>query len=277
MRNLLSIDLEDWFCVSNFDDMLPRDVWDLCELRVEASTHRLLELFDRRGARATFFVLGWVAERVPRLIETVARAGHEIACHGYHHHRLGMLDEDRLDGDLTAALAVLSGITGQEIAGYRAPSFSLTQDTMWAVPVLKRHGFRYDSSVFPFGAHPEYGIAGAPLDPYWIADGLLEIPMTVVEIGGRRLPCTGGGYFRLYPYSLSRSLIRRCNASGRPAIFYAHPWEFDPEQPRMPLPGLKRFRHYNNLHRTLSRLDRLLVDFDWQPIGALASEHLAAA
>ena len=277
MRNLLSIDLEDWFCVSNFDDVLPRDVWDLCELRVEASTHSLLELFERRGVRATFFVLGWIAERVPKLIETVAAAGHEIACHGYHHHRLGSLDASRLDADLTAALAVLRGITRSEIAGYRAPSFSLTRETMWAVPVLKRHGFRYDSSVFPFGAHPEYGIADAPLDPYWIAEGLLELPMSVVEVAGRRVPCTGGGYFRLYPYALSRSLIQRCNASGRPAIFYAHPWEFDPDQPRMPLAPLKRFRHYNNLRHTLLRLDRLLLDFEWQPLGAHVTERLAAA
>jgi polysaccharide deacetylase family protein (PEP-CTERM system associated) len=277
MRNLLSIDLEDWFCVSNFDDMLPRDVWDLCELRVEASTRRVLELFDRRGAKATFFVLGWIAERVPELIESIAAAGHEIACHGYHHHRLGMLDAERLDADLDSALRILRGITGSEIAGYRAPSFSLTNDTMWAVPVLQRHGFRYDSSIFPFGAHPEYGIADAPLDPYWLAEGLLEVPMTVLEIAGRRVPCTGGGYFRLYPYALSRSLIHRANASGRPAIFYAHPWEFDPEQPRMPLPGLKRFRHYNDLNRTLSRLDRLLGDFEWQPMGAYANEQRAAA
>ena len=277
MRNLLSIDLEDWFCVSNFDDMLPRDVWALCELRVETSTHRLLELFERRGVRSTFFVLGWIAERVPKLIETIATAGHEIACHGYHHHRLGMLDAKRLDADLTAALGILRGITGREIAGYRAPSFSLTKDTMWAVPVLQRHGFRYDSSVFPFGAHPEYGIADAPLTPYWLAEGLLEIPMSVVDIAGQRVPGPGGGYFRLYPYSLSRSLVRRCNAAGRPAIFYAHPWEFDPAQPRLPLPAIKRFRHYNNLGQTLARLDRLLVDFEWQPIGTYSAEYLAAA
>jgi polysaccharide deacetylase family protein (PEP-CTERM system associated) len=275
MRNLLSIDLEDWFCVSNFDDLLGREVWDACELRVVASTRRLLELFDRRGVRATFFVLGWVAERAPELIREVAVAGHEIACHGYHHHRLGYLDPAGLDADLAKVMPLLRELSGASIEGYRAPSFSLTKQTLWAVPVLERHGLRWDSSVFPFGGHPEYGIADAPLEPYRIGDQLIELPMSVVELGGRRLPCTGGGYFRLYPYELSAALIRRCHRAGRPAIFYAHPWEFDPEQPRMPLSAVKRFRHYNNLGKTLDRLERLLVDFEWGPIGPWAEEARA--
>lgn len=282
MNNLLSIDLEDWFCVSNFDDVLGREVWDACELRVVDSTRRLLELFDRRGVRATFFVLGWVAERAPELIREVAAAGHELGCHGYHHHRLGDLDPARLDADLARVMPLLRELAGAEIEGYRAPSFSLTEQTLWAVPVLARHGLRWDSSVFPFGAHPEYGIADAPLDPYWLREpgagtdaGLLEVPMSVVELGGRRLPCTGGGYFRLYPYELSAALIRRCNRAGRPAIFYAHPWEFDPEQPRMPLSPVKRFRHYNNLGKTLARLDRLLSEFEWGPMGPWADEARA--
>jgi hypothetical protein len=136
------------------------------------------------------------------------------------------------------------------------------------VPILERHGIRWDSSIFPFGAHPEYGIADAPLDVHRLGDALLEVPMSVVEVAGRRVPCTGGGYFRLYPYRLSEALVRRCNAQGRPAIFYAHPWEFDPDQPRLPLPPIKRFRHYNNLRATLPRLDRLLRAFEWGPIGA---------
>lgn len=270
-RNLLSIDLEDWFCVSNFDAMFERSVWDSCELRVVASTQRLLELFERRGVKATFFVLGWIAERAPELIREVAAAGHEIACHGYHHDRLHQLDAGRFAEDLSRALAILRELSPQPIEGYRAPSFSLTSRTMWAPAVLREQGIRWDSSVFPFGGHPEYGIADAPLDPYWIADDLLELPMSVVEVAGRRVPCTGGGYFRLYPYSLSASLIRRCNAAGRPAIFYAHPWEFDPEQPRMRLAPIKRFRHYNNLDKTLARLDRLLGEFAWGPMGPWAS------
>lgn len=270
MRNHLTIDLEDWFCVSNFDDLIRRSSWDSCEFRVGDSTRRLLELFDRRGTKATFFVLGWVAERAPELIREVAAAGHEIACHGYGHQRLTQLDAQRFDEDLGRALELLRKLTDAPVVGYRAPSFSLTKQTMWAVPVLQKHGIRWDSSVFPFGGHPEYGIADAPLTPYWLADDLVELPMTCVEIGGRRVPCTGGGYFRLYPYPLSAALIRRCNRAGRPAIFYAHPWEFDPEQPRMPLPLVKRFRHYNNLERTLDRLDRLLVDFEWGPLGSWA-------
>ena len=273
MRNLLSIDLEDWFCVSNFDDLIPRQAWDACELRVARSTGALLELFERRGVKATFFVLGWVAQRVPGLIRELADAGHEVACHGYGHNRLGQLDPERFEADLGRALDILRELSPRPVVGYRAPSFSLTRKTMWAVPVLRRHGILWDSSVFPFGAHPEYGIADAPLDPYWLDEGLLELPMSVVEVPGTRLPCPGGGYFRLYPYTVSRALIRRCNAAGRPAIFYAHPWEFDPTQPRMPLPvleGLKRFRHYNNLGSTLARLDRLLGDFEWGPMGAYA-------
>ncbi len=272
-ENLLSIDLEDWFCVSNFDTLIDRSVWSSCELRVVASTHRLLALFDRRGVKATFFVLGWIAEQVPELIREIAAAGHEIACHGYHHNRLDQLDAPRFALDLARALAILRELSPRPVEGYRAPSFSLTSRTLWALPVLREQGIRWDSSVFPFGGHPEYGIADAPLDPYWIADDLLELPMSVVEVAGQRLPCTGGGYFRLYPYSLSATLIRRCNAAGRPAIFYAHPWEFDPEQPRMPLPRIKQFRHYNNLDKTMVRLDRLLGEFAWRPLGPWASEQ----
>jgi polysaccharide deacetylase family protein (PEP-CTERM system associated) len=272
IRNLLSIDLEDWFCVSNFDALLDRAVWTSCQLRVVDSTRRLLELFDRHGVTATFFTLGWIAEQVPELIREVAAAGHEIACHGYHHHRLYQLDPERFADDLARALAILRELSPRPVEGYRAPSFSLTTRTMWAPPIMAAQGIRWDSSVFPFGAHPEYGIADAPLDPYWLTEGLVELPMSVVEFGGRRVPCPGGGYFRLYPYSLSAALIRRCNAAGRPAIFYAHPWEFDPAQPRMPLPPLKRFRHYNNLEHTLARLDRLLGEFAWGPMGARACE-----
>ncbi|NVB40987.1 DUF3473 domain-containing protein [Pseudenhygromyxa sp. WMMC2535] len=270
MRNLLSIDLEDWFCVSNFDELIPRAAWDACESRVERSTEKLLELFERRGVVATFFVLGWVAERAPDLIRTLANAGHEVACHGYGHNRLGQLDPASFDADLGRALAILRELSPAPVVGYRAPSFSLTRETLWAIPVLRRHQITWDSSIFPFGAHPEYGIADAPVDPFWLDEGLLELPMSVVELGGRRMPCTGGGYFRLYPYALSQALIQRCNAAGRPAIFYAHPWEFDPDQPRMPLPAVKRFRHYNNLGATLERLDRLLGAFEWGPMGAWA-------
>lgn len=275
MRNRLSIDLEDWFCVSNFDAMIDRSSWDRCELRVVDSTRRLLELFEGRGVKATFFVLGWVAERAPALIREVANAGHEIACHGYGHQRLTQLDAPRFDADLGRSLTLLRALVEAPVIGYRAPSFSLTEQTLWAIPILRKHGIRWDSSVFPFGGHPEYGIAKAPLTPYRLAEDLVELPMSCVEFGGRRLPCTGGGYFRLYPYSLSAALIRRCNRAGRPVIFYAHPWEFDPGQPRMPLPLVKRFRHYNNLDRTLERLDRLLLEFEWGPLGTWAQSWAA--
>lgn len=270
MRNLLSIDLEDWFCVSNFDELIPRSEWDAQQFRVVESTRALLELFDRRGVKATFFVLAWVAERAPELIREVAAAGHEVACHGYGHQRLTQLDAERFDADLSKALTILRELSDAPVVGYRAPSFSLTERTLWAIPVLERHGIRWDSSIFPFGAHPEYGIADAPLTPYRLGEDLVELPMSCVELAGRRMPCTGGGYFRLYPYRLSAALIRRCNQAGRPVIFYAHPWEFDPGQPRMTMPLLKRLRHYNHLDVTLERLDRLLVEFEWGPMGAWA-------
>ncbi len=277
VRNRLSIDLEDWFCVSNLDGLLPRELWDTCELRVEHSTDTLLELFERRGVKATFFVLGWCAERLPHLIERIDAAGHEIACHGYHHHRLNQLDAAGLDADLERALSILRPLSTRPVVGYRAPSFSLTKDTLWALPILRKHGIEWDSSVFPFGAHPEYGIADAPTHPYWIDEELLEVPMSVLEVLSQRLPCPGGGYCRLFPYALSKRMIQRCNREGRPAIFYAHPWEFDPEQPRQPMPAVKRFRHYNNLSRTLPRLERLLGDFAWGPMGGYASTSRAHA
>gem|GEM_PF-334399 len=178
MRNHLTIDLEDWFCVSNFDALIQRSSWASCDFRVADSTRRLLELFDRRGVKATFFVLGWVAERDPALIREVAEAGHEIACHGYGHERLTQIDAPRFDADLGRALTVLRGLVDAPVVGYRAPSFSLTERTLWAIPILRKHGIRWDSSVFPFGGHPEYGVARAPLSPYPLADDLVELPLS---------------------------------------------------------------------------------------------------
>ena len=266
MRNAISIDLEDWFCVANFKDAIPRERWDTCELRVEQNTRRLLALFDRHQTKATFFVLGWVAERVPDLIQEIEAAGHEIGTHGYNHQMLTEMDPDSFDADLRRSLEVLRACTRGDIVGYRAPSFTVTERTMWAIDVLARHGLRYDSSIFPVGFHPDYGVADAPLEIYDHPQGVREFPMSVAEILGKRIPCSGGGYFRLLPYAATRALLRRCNGAGRPFVFYLHPWEVDPTQPRVRIPLTKRFRHYVNLRRTYDRLDRLLGDFEFTTV-----------
>lgn len=258
----MSIDLEDWFCVYNFSEAIPRDQWGQCELRVGDSTRRILELLAKHDVKATFFVLGWIAERVPDLVVEVEAAGHEIGTHGYSHQLLTHIDEDAFDADIKKSLDVLRGLVKTDILGFRAPSFSVTKKTMWAIDVLQRNGLRYDSSIFPVGFHPDYGIGDAPLEIYEHSQGVVEFPLSVAECFGKRIPCAGGGYFRLLPYALTRSLLKRCNAAGRPFVFYLHPWEVDPGQPRVALPWKKRFRHYVNLSRTYRRLDCLLRDFE---------------
>jgi polysaccharide deacetylase family protein (PEP-CTERM system associated) len=274
MKNVMSIDLEDWFCVYNLSRLIPYTDWDRCESRVERNTLRLLELFRKHQVEATFFVLGWVADRFPDLVKEVERGGHEVASHGYSHRLLTFMSPEEFRADLLRSLEVLAKTASQEVRGFRAPSFSLTPETLWAVDILKASGIRYDSSVFPVGFHPEYGMVGADPRPHELADGLTELPMGVAEVFGRRIPCSGGGYFRLFPYSLTRRLMRRCNAQGRPVIFYLHPWELDPGQPRVQgMSWSTRFRHYNNLDRTEERLERLLGDFSFTSARSLIAEH----
>jgi polysaccharide deacetylase family protein (PEP-CTERM system associated) len=274
MRNVMSIDLEDWFCVYNLSRIIPYADWDRCESRVERNTTRLLELFARHKVQATFFVLGWVADRFPDLVREVERAGHEIGTHGYAHRLLTYMTPEEFRADLMRSLEVLARTATQPVLGFRAPSFSLTAETLWAVKILQEAGLRYDSSVFPVGFHPDYGMVDAELEPHPLAEGLIELPMGVVEVLGRRVPCSGGGYFRLFPYELTRRLMRRCNAQGRSVMFYLHPWELDPGQPRiLGMSWSTRFRHYNNLERTEERLERLLGDFSFTSARALLDER----
>jgi polysaccharide deacetylase family protein (PEP-CTERM system associated) len=273
VKNVMSVDLEDWFCVYNLSGLIPYQEWDRCESRVERSTLRLLDLFQRHKVEATFFVLGWVADRFPDLVREVERHGHEIATHGYSHRLLTLMQPEEFRTDLLQSLEVLSKASSGEVHGFRAPSFSLTRESMWAPEILKESGIQYDSSVFPVQFHPEYGIPNAQLGPYELTEGLIELPMSVAEVFGQRVPCCGGGYFWLYPYSLTRWLMRRCNAQGRPVIFYLHPWEIDTEQPRVQgLPWSKRFRHYNSLSRTEARLERLLTDFSFSTARQLMAD-----
>ncbi len=272
----MTVDVEDYYHVSAFENVIRGD-WEGWPSRVEANTRRLLALFESRGVRATFFVLGWVAERYPALIREIAAAGHEIASHGYSHQLVYNQTPEVFRDEARRSKQMLEDLCGQPVSGYRAASYSITRNSLWALDILAEEGYRWDSSIFPV-RHDRYGIPGTPTRPYRLTTPngaeLLEYPLTTAPLLGQRIPAAGGGYFRLYPYALSRWLLRRATRGGTPMIFYLHPWEVDPEQPRVPgASALSRFRHYNNLERCLPRLERLLGDF---PFGSV-SDALAAA
>lgn len=268
VTNAISIDLEDWFCVHNLSGAIKRSDWDKCELRVYESTKCVLNLLDKHKTHATFFVLGWIAKRLPELIRELEHKGHEIAVHGYNHLLLTEITPSEFDDDLALALETIKacGIK-QPLLGFRAPSFTIVEKTKeWALETLEKYDLKYDSSVFPVGFHPDYGVADAPLIPYKITPNLSEFPMSCLEVFGKRFPFCGGGYFRLFPYSYTKFCMKRCNAQGRPAVFYLHPWELDPGQPKINLPRSKAIRHYRNLDQTEKRLDALLGDFQFTTV-----------
>jgi polysaccharide deacetylase family protein (PEP-CTERM system associated) len=262
--NALTVDVEDYFQVSALAPHIPRSQWEAMPCRVEANVERLLALFDAHGARATFFTLGWVAERYPLLVRRIVQAGHELASHGYGHLRASEQSPADFTQDIVRARALLQDIGGVPVRGYRAPSFSIGAANLWAFDCIAEAGYTYSSSVYPV-QHDHYGMPEASRFPFKVNEGLVEVPITTVQMFGRNLPAGGGGYFRFLPYALSHWAICEFNRKeGRPALFYMHPWEIDPGQPRVPGPGLKtRFRHYVNLHRTEARLQRLLHDFRW--------------
>jgi polysaccharide deacetylase family protein (PEP-CTERM system associated) len=235
-------------------------------LRVQQSTERILALFEKHKTRATFFVLGWVAERLPELIRKIEAQGHEIASHGYNHLLLTEITPQEFEADIVKALEVLDkcGVKTRPI-GFRAPSFTVVEKTKpWALPILEKYNFKYDSSVFPIGFHPDYGVPNAPLVPYKITDALYEFPMSCVEMFGRRFPFGGGGYFRLFPYAYTKYCIGKVNNEGRTTVFYLHPWEVDPGQPRVKDLSLsQKIRHYRNLDQTEKRFAKLLKDFEF--------------
>jgi len=261
--NAMSVDVEDYYHVTAFANSLSRSSWESQETRVERNTHVLLDLFARCNVRATFFALGWVAERVPGLIKELHRAGHEIACHGFSHELVYKQTPEVFRQETVRSKSLLEDLTGAKVRGYRAATYSITSRSLWALDILADLGFEYDSSVFPV-RHDLYGIPGASRHPFRVAAGrVLEVPLTTVKVLGQQLPCAGGGYFRLLPYGAFRWALRRVNAEGLPAVFYLHPWEIDPGQPRIDAPWRSRFRHYTNLHRTAGRLSQLLGDFRW--------------
>jgi polysaccharide deacetylase family protein (PEP-CTERM system associated) len=266
--NALTFDVEDYYHVSAFRSRVPIADWGRYESRVERNTNKLLDILCRAGVRATFFVLGWVAERHPRIVKSIHQAGHEVSCHSYTHDMLTELDPEKFREDIRRSKGILEDLTGARILGYRAPSFTIVKETMWALPILVEEGFAYDSSIFPI-RHDRYGMRDAnPLchrlstnaGPLW------EVPLTTVKIGSIRVPIAGGGYFRLFPYPLMRQVLKQVERQGAPLVMYLHPWELDPDQPRIPSTLFSRFRHYVNLDKTEKRLTRLLQDFRFGPI-----------
>jgi polysaccharide deacetylase family protein (PEP-CTERM system associated) len=266
IRNALSVDVEDWFQVGAFERVIDRSEWDRLPARVERNADAVLALFDRAGVKGTFFTLGWVAQRYPALIRRVADAGHELASHGWDHQRVFTMDAQSFRADLRQARTAIEDASGQGVSGYRAPSFSIDARTPWAHVVLAEEGYAYSSSVAPI-AHDHYGWREAPrfaFRPLPDAE-LIELPVTTVEVGGRRAAAGGGGFFRLLPYRFSSWAIRRVNQrEQRPAVFYFHPWEIDPGQPRVRDASLKsRLRHYTNLATMEHKLLKLLGAFQW--------------
>jgi len=267
-RSAMSVDVEDWFQVSAFRPYVAPESWDGYPLRVERNMRRILELFAETGTRATFFWLGWVAERLPDLVREAAAAGHETASHGWRHVRVHEQSPAEFREDVRRTRALLEDLSGTEVVGYRAASFSIDARNLWAFDELAAAGYRYSSSISPI-SHDHYGMREAPRFPFRpVEGGITEIPITTVEVSGMRLPCGGGGFFRLLPYALSRAAMGRVvRGEGQPTVFYFHPWEIDPEQPRLPgIDARARFRHYVNLRHFEGKLARLLRDFRWAPV-----------
>ena len=262
--NALTIDVEDYFQVSAMAPYIRRSEWDSRECRVESNIDRILALLARHDTRATFFALGWVAERYPQLVRRIVAGGHELASHGHGHERVSDLSREAFMQDIVRAKRVLEDVGGVAVQGYRAPSFSIGHGNLWAFDCLLETGHRYSSSIYPI-KHDHYGMPDAPRFAYPVRDGLLEVPITTVRMGERNLPSSGGGWFRLFPYAVARWIIQRVNTHDRAAaIFYFHPWEIDHDQPRVQGINWKtRFRHYVNIGRTEQRLDALLRDFRW--------------
>ena len=271
--NGLSVDVEDWFQVGAFETVIPRSDWDGLALRVEDNVARILDLFAAAEVKATFFTLGWVAQRQPATIRRIVDAGHELASHGWDHARVFTLDRARFADDIARARGVLEDAGGTAITGYRAPSFSIDARTPWAYDVLAEHGYTYSSSVAPV-VHDHYGWRDAPRFAFCplAASPLVELPVTTAMLGGRRLAAGGGGFFRVLPYAFTRWAIRQVNGEERrPAMFYFHPWEIDPDQPRVPNAPLRsRLRHYTNLTRMADKLADLLREFSWDRMDVIA-------
>jgi polysaccharide deacetylase family protein (PEP-CTERM system associated) len=264
LTNALTIDVEDYFQVSAFAPYIKRSEWDTRECRVERNVGRILDMLLERETKATFFTLGWIAERYPSLIRRIVAEGHELASHGYGHERASDLTEDAFYDDIRVAKQILEDMCGVEVKGYRAPSFSIGAGNLWAFDSLVRAGYQYSSSVYPI-QHDHYGMPDSPRFAYQVRPGLMEIPVTTLRMFDRNLPSSGGGYFRLLPYVVSRWMLNKVNSGDQqPGIFYFHPWEIDVDQPRIGgIDSKTRFRHYVNISRMEAKIKQLLGDFKW--------------
>ncbi len=271
MMHGISFDIEEHFQVAAFDSVARRRHWETQESRVEQNTQVILNALEERGIKATMFVLGWVAERNKPLVKRIVEAGHELASHGYGHELITAQDSSAFREDIRRSKAILEDIGGQPVLGYRAPTFSITKETEWALPILVEEGYRYDSSIVPI-VHDYYGIPGAQSTIHTLntnSGPIIEVPPSTCKLAGFTLPIAGGGYFRLFPYPILKKLLRRVEGQGQPLVMYLHPWELDPGQPRMRGSFLSQFRHYLNLDKVHGRLTQLLKDFPFGPIQAL--------
>ena len=262
----MTVDVEDYFQVSAFEPYIAKEQWNTLPHRVERNTHKVLDLFEERNIKATFFTLGWVAERYPGLIKRIVKDGHELACHGYEHIRVTEQTPEQFRNDVSRSKNLLEELSGKEVTGYRAASYSIGANNLWAHNILQDEGFKYSSSIYPV-KHDLYGMPDAPRFIFEPIENhnFKEIPITTIRVGNKNLPCGGGGFFRFYPYALSKLAFNRVNnQENESAIFYFHPWEIDPKQPRQNGLSLKtRTRHYLNLNRMENRIKRLLTDFNW--------------
>jgi polysaccharide deacetylase family protein (PEP-CTERM system associated) len=277
MMNAFTVDVEDYYQVSGFERAIDRSVWNSFESRVVSNTQRLLELLAHHEVRGTFFVLGWIAERFPNLVRDIVTSGHEVGSHSHWHRLVYEMTPELFRNDVRSSVHAVEDACGRQVIQYRAPSFSITRRSLWALEILAEEGFKIDSSVFPVH-HDRYGIPGAKASIHELmtpAGSLVEFPPSIVKYGRWAVPVGGGGYFRLYPYSLSKCLLQRINSvEQRPFMFYCHPWEIDPRQPRLAAGSrLGRFRHYVNLASTASKLDRLLRDFQFGAISDVLAEQ----
>ncbi len=266
MQNVLTIDVEEHFQVAALAEKISVDDWETIPSRVEANTSRLLDLFDEYDLKVTHFVLGWVAERYPELVRQIHARGHEVASHGYSHQLIYEQTPKVFEQETISSKKILEDIIGEDVNGYRAASYSITRNSLWALDVIAEAGFQYDSSIFPI-LHDRYGIVDSPTEPHVLktpkGHSLVEYPLSTTQLLGQTLPIAGGGYFRLYPYWLSRMLYRSRVKQNKPFVFYLHPWEIDPEQPKVDVKWFSRFRHYNKLDQCESRLKKLLSEFSF--------------
>jgi len=280
IAHYFTVDVEEHFQVSAFEGSIPRSSWETLPSRVEAAVYGILDLLERHRARGTFFTLGWVADRHPEMIRRIARAGHELASHGWDHKRVTQIGPDEFRESVRRTKACLESLTGAPVLGFRAPSFSIVPGREWALDILAEEGYRYDSSLFPIRRPGGYGYAAGGRDPYRLERGgrvLEELPPATLRRWGVNLPAAGGAYFRIFPYALVRSAIRDYDRRGVPAVFYMHPWEIDPDQPRQRVNWSARFRHYTGLRRTRPRLERLLSEFRFTAIADRFTQVPSAA